>query len=335
MNLLFLFLFISLFNSIIFFKFETLTRNFIFFDKPDGKLKKHNKPVSIIGGLIILLNLYLIIFFLKILNLDNTIFENNFSYIMLTLGTLFFIVGFIDDLKNLSPNIKLILIIASVALVTIFFPEIKLELIKISFLKHNYSFEKFSLIFIILSFSLLANALNMFDGINLQLISFTLFVFVIFILKGFLPIFFSLISICLILLGLLNYRNKVFIGDGGCYLISVIIGCSFIYQYQNFDNFFYGDEVFIILLIPALDMLRLFIFRIIKSKHPFKGDLKHLHHLVDKVIKNKNFTVIITISLSMFPSILMITGLETYFILALNFIIYLVLILFLEYKLKL
>ena len=175
----------------------------------------------------------------------------------------------------------------------------------------------------------------MFDGINLQLISFTLFVFVIFILKGFLPIFFSLISICLILLGLLNYRNKVFIGDGGCYLISVIIGCSFIYQYQNFDNFFYGDEVFIILLIPALDMLRLFIFRIIKSKHPFKGDLKHLHHLVDKVTKNKNFTVIITISLSMFPSILMITGLETYFILALNFIIYLVLILFLEYKLKL
>ena len=62
------------------------------------------------------------------------------------------------------------------------------------------------------------------------------------------------------------------------YLISAIIGCTFIYQYQNFDKFFFGDEVFIILLIPALDMLRLFIFRIIKSKHPFKGDLKHLHH---------------------------------------------------------
>ena len=175
----------------------------------------------------------------------------------------------------------------------------------------------------------------MFDGINLQLICFTLFIFAIFILKGFLPVFFSLISICLIFLGLLNYRNKVFIGDGGCYLISAIIGCSFIYQYQNFNNSLFGDEVFIILLIPAMDMLRLFVFRIINGKHPFKGDLKHLHHLVNKVTKNKNFTVIITMGLSVFPSILMITGLETYFILAINFIIYFTLILFLEYKSKL
>ena len=335
MEVQFLLLFIFLFNLIIFFKFENLINNFTIFDKPDGKLKKHKKPVSIIGGLIILLNLYLIIFFLKILDLDNTIFENNFSYIILILSTLFFIIGFIDDLKNLSPNIKLILILTSVSLVVIFFPEIELESIKISFLEHNYSFKNFSFIFIILSFALLANAINMFDGINLQLICFTLFVFLIFIFKGFLPIFFVLISICFIFLGILNYRNKVFIGDGGCYLISVIIGCTFIYQYKNFDNFLFGDEVFIILLIPAIDMLRLFVFRIINGKHPFKGDLKHLHHLVDKVTKNKNLTVIITIGLSVFPSTLILIGIETYFILALNLIIYFVLILFLEHKSKL
>ena len=60
-----LLLFIFLFNLNIFFKFENLISNFTIFDKPDGKLKKHKKPVSIIGGLIILLNLYLIIFFSK------------------------------------------------------------------------------------------------------------------------------------------------------------------------------------------------------------------------------------------------------------------------------
>ena len=334
MEVQFLLLFIFLFNLIIFFKFENLKNNFTIFDKPDGKLKKHKKPVSIIGGLIILLNLYLIIFFLKILNLDNIIFENNFSYIILILGTLFFIVGFIDDLKNLSPNIKLILILSSVSLVAIFFPEIKLEVIKISFLEHNYSFKNFSFIFIILSFTLLANAINMFDGINLQLVCFALFIFLIFIFKGFLPIFFILISICFIFLGFLNYHNKVFIGDGGCYLISVIFGCSFIYQYQNFDNFIVGDEVIKILLIQAIDMLRLFIFRLIKGKNPFKGDLNHLHHLVDKFTKNKNLTVLITICLSVFPSIIMLTGLETYYNLALNFIIYSTLILFLKLKTK-
>lgn len=332
MEILFLSLFIIVLNFFIFLYFEKISKFFIFFDKPDGKLKKHKNPVSIIGGLIIILNLYLIIFSLEILDTNNLIFEDNFSYIILILGTLFFIIGFVDDLRNLSPNLKLISIVTSIFIITIFFPEIKLDHIKISFLEHNYSFENFSLIFIILSFALLVNAINMFDGINLQLIFFSLFVFIIFILKGFLPLFFILISISFIFLGLLNYQNKVFIGDGGCYLISALIGCSFIYQYKIFDNFLYGDQIFLILLIPSLDMLRLFIVRIINRKHPFKGDLKHLHHMVNRIIKNKNITILITIGLSIFPSLLMVTGLETYFILALSLIIYLGLILFLEYK---
>ena len=117
-------------------------------------------------------------------------------------------------------------------------------------------------------------------------------------------------------------------------MISVIIGCTFIYQYQNYDNFLFGDEVFIILIIPAIDMLRLFIFRIVRGKHPFKGDLKHLHHLVDKLTKNKNYTILITLGLSVFPSILMVVGLKTYLILILNFLIYLTLVLLLEYRIK-
>ena len=110
----------------------------------------------------------------------------------------------------------------------------------------------------------------MFDGINLQLILFCLFIFTIFIIKGFLPFFFILLSIGFIFLGLLNFQNKVFIGDGGCYLISALVGCSFIYQYKNYENFLFGDEIFIILLIPAIDMLRLFISRIVSKKHPLK-----------------------------------------------------------------
>ena len=270
MAILFISLFVFFLNLVIFLNFENLTSKLSFFDKPDGKLKKHKEPISLIGGLIILINLFLIIFFLKIFDLDHLLFEGNFSYIIIFLGTLFFLIGFYDDLKNLSPNIKLIFLITSIFLITILFPEIKLKIIKISFLEQIYFFKNYSLLFTILSFALLANALNMFDGINLQLIFFSLFIFLIFILKGFLPILFILISICLIFLAILNYHNKVFIGDGGCYLISAIIGCTFIYQYQNFDNFLFGDEVFIILLVPAMDMLRLFTFRIIKGKHPLK-----------------------------------------------------------------
>ena len=102
-----------------------------------------------------------------------------------------------------------------------FFPDIKLKYIRISFLDKVYYFNNFSFIFLILAFALLSNALNMFDGINLQLIIFTIFIFIIFILKGFYPIFFTLMIMCLIFLGILNFQNKVFLGDGGSYLINL------------------------------------------------------------------------------------------------------------------
>ena len=333
MEILFIFLFIILFNSLIFLKFETISKNFIFFDKPDGRLKKHIKPVSLIGGLIILINLYFIIFFLNLLGFDKTLFESKFLYAFILLCTFFYLIGLGDDLKNLSPNKKLFFLSISVIFVTYVFSDVNLEQIKISFLKDIYYF-KYSEIFLILSFALLANAMNMFDGINLQLILYTSFLFILFILKGFLSIFFGLLLICFIFLAILNYKNKVFLGDGGAYLISVIIGSTFIYQYNKFENYFFGDQVFIILLIPSIDMLRLFFVRIINKKHPFSGDLNHLHHIVNNFTKNKNYTILITISLSIMPSLLLLFNINSYFILLISLIIYFGLISYLKLRIQ-
>ncbi len=333
MEIFFLALFIFLFNLVIYFKFEIISKNFIFIDKPDGKLKKHLKPASLIGGLVILINLYLITFFLKLLNIGNSIYNDSFVYMLILLSTLFYIIGLIDDLKNLKPNKKLLFLVISIIFVLFLFPENKLEHIKISFLNQNYFF-KYSFFFLVLSFALLANSMNMFDGINLQLILFTFFVFIVFIIKGFIPMFFSLLLICFVFLGILNYKNKVFLGDGGAYLISAIIGCTFIFQYKSFNNFFYGDEVFIILIIPAIDMLRLFIIRLINKKHPFKGDLNHLHHVVLKFTKNNTSTVLITISLCIFPTLLLFLNVKTYFVFIIALIFYFGLISYFKAKVQ-
>ena len=243
------------------------------------------------------------------------------------LSTLFYIVGLIDDIKDLDHNKKLLLLILSVIFVIYLFPEIKLEFIKISFLQKNYFFP-YSFFFMILSFALLANAMNMFDGINLQLILYTSFIFMIFIIKGFLPIFFVLLLICFIFLGILNFRNQIFLGDGGAYLISAILGVTFIYQYKNFNNFLFGDEVFIILMIPAIDMLRLFIIRLINKKHPFKGDLNHLHHIVFKLTKSYHFTIVISLLLCIFPTFLLLLNFKTYFICVFTLLAYIALIIY-------
>ena len=325
MSVFFLILFIFLFNLIIFLKFNSISNFLVIFDKPDGKLKRHSKPISLLGGLVIIINVYLIIFFLRFFNIES-IFEGQFLFSVIILSTLFYLIGLIDDLKNLSPNIKLLLLLFSISSVIYFFPEMKLDTIKISFLDKVYYFHEYSSFFIILSFLLLANAMNMFDGINLQLILFSSIIFILFIVKGFFPIFFILLLICLLFLGILNYQNKVFLGDSGAYLVSSLIGCAFIYQYKNFEFFFFGDEVFIILIIPAIDMLRLFIERSINKKHPFKGDLNHLHHLIYNFIKNKNLTIIITIGSCFIPTSFLFLDIKTYYIFVITLILYLILI---------
>ena len=320
-DVFFLILFIFLFNLIIYINFDTISENFIFFDKPDGKLKRHLKPISLIGGLVILINLYLITFFLKLLQIENSIFEGNYAYAVIILGTIYYLIGLFDDLKDLAPHIKLSLIVFSTFFVIYLFPEISLQHFKISFLKTNYEL-KYSLLFLVLAFALLTNSMNMFDGINLQLLLFTLFVFILFILKGFNSLFFILLGICLLFLCILNYKNKVYLGDGGAYLISSIIGCTFIYQYNNFSNSFLGDEVFIILIIPAIDMLRLFIVRILNKTHPFKGDLNHFHHIIYSHTNNNKITVLLTIVISILPTIFLFLGIKTYYILLITLIFY-------------
>ena len=314
--------FVLLFNYFIFFNFSKISKSLNFFDKPDGNLKKHKHPVSLLGGSLILVNIYLITFFFNLFDLSDQIFAGQFFYIFILLSTFFYIVGCIDDLTNLSPNVKLLLIAFSFLVTAFFFPEINLKLIKISFLDKNYYFNSFSTLFLLLSFSLLSNAMNMFDGINLQLILFTMFVFIIFVIKGFFSLFFTILLICLCFLGILNYKNKIFLGDSGSYLLSSIIGCTFIYQYNYFDNYLYGDEIFIILLIPSIDMFRLFVVRSLNKKNPFKGDLNHFHHIVNNYFKNKNLTVVFTILMCVMPSLLLIINVKTYYIFIIGVIVY-------------
>ena len=114
-----------LFNLLIYLKFESLNLRLNFFDNPDGRLKKHSKPVSLVGGLIILINIYLIVFLINLLNLESLLFEKNYLFLFLFLITFFYIIGALDDLKNINPNKKLLLIFLVLVICIFVFPEIK------------------------------------------------------------------------------------------------------------------------------------------------------------------------------------------------------------------
>ena len=76
----------------------------------------------------------------------------------------------------------------------------------------------------------------------------------------------------------LNFSNKLFLGNSGINSISFLFSVFFIKNY--FATKIQADEIFLLMIVPGLELIRLFLARIIKGKHPFKGDKNHIHHLL-------------------------------------------------------
>jgi UDP-GlcNAc:undecaprenyl-phosphate GlcNAc-1-phosphate transferase len=112
----------------------------------------------------------------------------------------------------------------------------------------------------------------------------------------------------------------MFLGNSGSLLLSYIIGFFFIKSY-NVNSTFYVDEIFLIMMIPGIELLRLAILRILNKKHPFKADRNHIHHII---INNKTllFTFLIIQILLMFPFILFLYFKNFFLVFSLSLAIY-------------
>ncbi len=91
----------------------------------------------------------------------------------------------------------------------------------------------------------------------------------------------------------------MFLGDNGVYVLSVILTTSIIYENNVYKNFAYADEIFFLLLLPGIDLIRLTFLRLIKKKNPFYGDRNHIHHLMIK-----KYSLLITNTLLLLLSVL-------------------------------
>ena len=171
--------------------------------------------------------------------------------------------------------------------------------LKFSFLAGEINFSYLSYAFTIICFLAFINSVNMFDGINLQSSFYISFISLVFISKNYLNEFFIVILISIFFFSLLNYKNKCFLGNNGTYFLSFIISCIFIYSYNN-DKILYPEEIFLIMFLPGLELIRLTISRSLKKKHPFKADKNHIHHLL-LVKYNFNKTILISCSMASTP----------------------------------
>ena len=286
-------------NTVLVINFSKIKFFSINIDKPDKIRKFHIKPTPLAGGQIIYMNI--LFYWILLTSFENLIVEEVFfrdfkslHYFMIASSAIF-LLGFIDDRFNLKPNIKFLCLLIIIFFLLSIEKELIIEVVNFSFYKKEIFLNKFSIFFSVFCFLVFINAFNMFDGINLQSSLYSLFI--LFCLTVFFSnsLILNILILSLISFSYLNFKNKTFLGDSGSLFLAFLISFFFI-KFYNLDYIVFADEIVLYMIIPGLDLIRLFFLRILNKKNPLSSDRLHIHHLlISKYNLINSLTIILTL----------------------------------------
>jgi len=247
-------------------------------DHPDSNRKFHSKATPLLGGIMIflsflLINLYLI-FFQALSKTSLIIFLSCASCLAL---------GLIDDIKRISYKYKFLILTTIIYLSISLDVNLQINKIYLSTFHKEFYFNYLSIPFTVLCILLLTNAINLIDGMDGLCILIST-IFIIWIINDFYntePLYIVLIASLFYIL-YLNLKKNIFLGDSGSLFLGCLIGLNVILNYnlEISKNYYAVENIFITLMLPGLDMLRVFASRIFNKKNPFLADRSHLHHLL-------------------------------------------------------
>ena len=156
-----------------------ITKFINIYDVADNVRKFHKNNIPLFGGFLIIYNLIIFIILDYFLSLN--LFQENISkreYFTFCIGTIiFFFVGLFDDKYNLNANTKLFLNFFILLFLTLMDDNLVIKQLSFSFIENPIYLNNFSHIFTILCVLLFLNAINMFDGINLQTANYCIIIF--------------------------------------------------------------------------------------------------------------------------------------------------------------
>ena len=273
-----------LINCILFLSLNYLALKYHFLiDKKDSSEHKvfiGRDLIPYTGSIIFLINYYILYF-------NNSILNNLIIFLI-------FLLGLASDAQKINSTLlrfalQIILIVSFLYLNKIIIPYIYIN--SIDNLINNYFY--FGIIFTAFCLLILLNGSNFIDGANLicsgYFISILITVFYLvkiynFYISDFKEVYFLSF---LLIFGLFNSLNKTYLGDGGVYLISFLVGIFLIKFFA--DNDFSPYFVALLLWYPAFEnlftILRRRIFTLSNLDTP---DNDHLHHYLFQYINIKS-----------------------------------------------
>jgi UDP-N-acetylmuramyl pentapeptide phosphotransferase/UDP-N-acetylglucosamine-1-phosphate transferase len=286
--------FIILISSIFFF-YLIINKNFflreIYLDKDFLKPQSfHQIPTSRIGGVVILMfSIFVLLLFIE---------NKNFSSSIILLGTLFFSIGFFDDLKfKVKPEIRLLFMFL-VSFIIIYLLDIKISTIQIKFLDDLINYNKVSqTLFICLCLLFIVNGSNFIDGFNgLLIIQYLIILSVLYLLiykldnLSYLKNYISFSILIGLSFLMFNFPyGKIFLGDGGAYFLGtnlslIIIEVNKYNSLTKFSPFLFSCLLFYIFFEVFFSFFRKIFF---KKRSPLQPDADHLHMLLFRHINKK------------------------------------------------
>ena len=272
-------LFISSITLILILNYVLNKKNLFLNFKGDSHQKfTSSKSIPLSGGLILIFTSY---YYLNLIN---------FSYVIFI-----FFLGFLSDIKRFnSPKLRFI-VQTSIVLIVVYFSSITVPETKINFLDQLLEYSMFRIFFSVFCILIVVNGYNFIDGVNTSLIGYCLIISssLYYLNLNNIDIsqiinFYNFIPILLALL-ILNFFNKLYLGDGGAYFLGLLFALCLINTYQINDNI---SPYFIICLLwyPAFENLFSILRKFLILRSPLKPDTYHLHQIIYLYLK-KNFNV--------------------------------------------
>ena len=242
--------------------------------------KDSSNKVILCGGIIVFIN--------------SLFFFDNQLYIIKIFSFFILSIGILSDMNKFkSPKIRIFFQFFVVLIFLLLNKNLIITDLRIDFFNNYLEIELISIFFTIFCILILINGSNFLDGLNTLVIGYYILVLTTILI---ISIKFNLninINICyliifLVIIFLLNFFNKIYLGDAGSYLI------SFLTAYFLLDFYFNNNSVspyFISLLLwyPAFENLFSILRRFFLKKKVDQADQGHLHQLIYTRLKVLSF----------------------------------------------
>ena len=237
-----------------------------------------NNSIPLTGGIFILLP----IFFL---------FYSFYPYMIMSFFLLF-LLGLLSDLNILAKAKYRFLIQFIIISMVVISTQLEVLPSRIEYIDNKFQNTFYSYFFTVFCLMVLINGSNFIDGLNGLFLGYNIIILLVLInldllgLVGISNESFYILLLILSFLLLLNFSNKLFMGDGGAYSLSFLLGYILITIY-NKNQIVSPYFIIVLLWYPCFENLFSILRKFLINKNPMKPDNSHLHHYLYMLIKKK------------------------------------------------